>query len=64
MASSTRRDEEIARNSPPPRGLRRGTPVLGVAPPRRYPRIDSSLRLQSRSVAFATNIIVFMEVST
>ena len=63
-ASSTRSDEEIARNSPPPRGLRRDTPVFYVAPPRRCPRIASSSRLESRGVAFATNIIVFMEVST
>ena len=61
-------DEERQRDHPhpppPPEGLRRDAPVLGVAPPRRCPRIDSSSRLQPRPVALATNIIVFMEWST
>lgn len=42
-----------------------GTPlssVLLLLP--NVPGIDSSSRLQSRSVAFATNIIVFVEVNT
>ena len=62
--SSPRSDKEIARNPLPATGLRRDPPVFGVAPPRRCPRIDSSSRLQSRGHAFATSIIVFMEVST
>ena len=58
-------DEERQRDHrqpPPPEGLRRDAPVLGVA--RRCPRIDSSSRLQPRPVALATNIIGFMEGST
>ena len=42
-----------------------GTPLSSVwLLLRRCPRIASSTRLESRRVAFATNIIVFMEVST
>ena len=62
--SSTTSDEEIARNTHPPKGLRRDAPVFGVAPPRRCPGIDSSSRLESGGVTLATNVTVFMEVST
>ena len=59
----SRSDKEITRTPPPPKELRRDAPVLGVAPARRCPRIDSLSRLQPRPVALATNIIGFMEWS-
>ena len=61
-------DEERQRDHPPPPSARRvatGLPCLRCcfSSPMSL-RIDSSSRLESRGVPFATNVIVFMEVST
>ena len=64
MASSTTNDKEIVRNTLAPGGLRWGGPDLFVAPPRRSHDIDSSLRLDLKTVAAATNATLFMGQNT
>ncbi len=54
MASSTTSNAEIAPNPHRPTGLRRHGGAFGVAAPRRWLPIDSSLRLERTPVARPT----------
>ena len=63
-ASSTTNDKEIVRKALAPEGLRRDGPDVVVAPPQRYFGIDSSSRLDLRTVALATSVNVLMTQDT
>ena len=64
MASSTTNDKEIVRNPLAPQGLGRDGPDFIVASPRRCYSIDSSSRLDLRTVALPTSANVFMGQNT
>ena len=64
MASATTRDAEIGRNPHPPGGLRRDGTAFIVAPPRRWPSIDSSSLREIDAVALATIGKLFLRQHT
>ena len=61
---ATKNDKEIARKPHPPEGLGRDGPISLLLLLDDVPDIDSSSRLDLGSVAFPTNVTVFMKVST
>ncbi len=62
--STTTRAKEIARNLHSPKGLGRDGPISLLLLLGDVRDIDSSSRLDLGSVAFPTNVIVLMKVST